>query len=575
MKTEVRFLLAIGLMLVVLIGTNLLFPPVPTEEPVAVDSTAAPAQVEDTGVVAAPALPPSVGAQPDTEQTALVPPAESVPESTVSVESPLYRYAFSNVGARLTSAEMLNFKRLDNAGTGNVVDLVPSDVAGYLGHRLLVGSDTVDLSRVPFEVQPAGGLTLSEGSNPQTLTFVYQHPTAPFGFEIDYTFRPDAYQVVARGKVTGADRALVITDLGEGLQYAEADSAGEARAMAYVVNNLNEGIQSKILSRAEPGVEDGPFLWAAFKSKFFVMALMAGAEEPVAGSGQQPDYLGGLLVSESKGDERVRLAVTQPVHNDGTFGYRLFMGPQEYTRLSSLGEDMEEVNPYGWKFFRPIVRPFVSIITTILTFLHHQLHLGYGWVLMIFGVGMRVVLWPLNQKAMRSQLKNMAVQPLVQEIQAKYKDNPERLQKEMMKLYKEHGFNPFAGCLPMLLPWPILIALFFVFQNTIELRGVPFLWLPDLSAPDPIYVLPVFMAASMFLMQWVTMRSLPPQQSGQMKMMMYIMPVMMLFIFFRLASGLNLYYATVNIATIPQQIWIAKERQKVRIAQGGTTSTKG
>ena len=84
-----------------------------------------------------------------------------------------------------------------------------------------------------------------------------------------------------------------------------------------------------------------------------------------------------------------------------------------------------------------------------------------------------MVLWPLNQKAMRSQLKNMAVQPLVQEIQAKYKDNPERLQKEMMKLYKEHGFNPLAGCLPMLLPWPILIALFFVFQNTIELRGVP------------------------------------------------------------------------------------------------------
>jgi len=159
----------------------------------------------------------------------------------------------------------------------------------------------------------------------------------------------------------------------------------------------------------------------------------------------------------------------------------------------------------------------------------------------------------------------MAVQPLLQEIQKKYKDNPERLQKEMLRLHKEHGFNPMAGCLPMMLPYPVLIALFFVFQNSIQLRGVPFLWLTDLSAPDPIYVLPIFMAASMFLMQLVTMRSLPQQQSGQMKMMMYFMPIMMLFIFYRLASGLNLYYATANIATIPQQIWIAKERKKVQV----------
>jgi YidC/Oxa1 family membrane protein insertase len=215
----------------------------------------------------------------------------------------------------------------------------------------------------------------------------------------------------------------------------------------------------------------------------------------------------------------------------------------------------------------------VSIVVGILTFLHNQLHLAYGWVLILFGVLMRVVLWPLNQKAMRSQLKNMAVQPLVQEIQAKYKDNPEKLQKEMMRLYKEHGFNPLGGCLPMLLPWPVLIALFFVFQNTIELRGVPFLWIPDLSAPDPLYILPVFMAASMFLMQWVTMRSLPQGQSAQMKMMMYIMPIMMLFIFWRLASGLNLYYATANIATIPQQIWIANERKKVQAA--GPPTSKG
>jgi YidC/Oxa1 family membrane protein insertase len=168
----------------------------------------------------------------------------------------------------------------------------------------------------------------------------------------------------------------------------------------------------------------------------------------------------------------------------------------------------------------------------------------------------------------------MAVQPLLQEIQTKYKDNPERLQKEMMKLYKEHGFNPLAGCWPMLLPWPVLIALFFVFQNTIQLRGVPFFWLPDLSAPDPLYILPVFMGASMFAMQWVSMKTVP-NTNQQMKIMMYVMPIFMVFIFFKLASGLNLYYATANIATIPQQIWINNERKKMQVVSVGTTPKKG
>jgi YidC/Oxa1 family membrane protein insertase len=135
----------------------------------------------------------------------------------------------------------------------------------------------------------------------------------------------------------------------------------------------------------------------------------------------------------------------------------------------------------------------------------------------------------------------------------------------MMRLYKEYGFNPLAGCLPMLLPWPVLIALFFVFQNTIELRGVPFLWMPDLSAHDPLYILPLFLAVSMFLLQWISYKSMD-QDNPQMKMMMYFMPLFFGFIFAKFASGLNLYYATANIATIPQQILIARERKAAQAA---------
>jgi YidC/Oxa1 family membrane protein insertase len=556
MKTEARFVLAIGLMLVVLVGTNLLFPPAPPpEDSVPLDSASVPAQ-EEAPPTAELVLPPGVeSGEDEVEPEAVVVP--EVAERRVAVQGPLYRYEFSNIGARLVSARMLQFQALNKGG---VVDLIPEGAGGYLGQKLVIGRDTVNLEDLPFEVSPADGLELAEGEGPGELRFIYQHPSAPFRVELAYEFQPDLYQAKVTGRVTGLDRPLLVTSLGSGLAFAEADSAGEARSMAYVGNHVQDGIRSWPSARAQEGVHEGPLLWAAFRSKFFVLALLAGESEESLG---EAGYLGGLIVSESPLPERVRVATAQTVGADGSFGYRLFMGPQEYARLSSLGEDLEEVNPYGWRFFRPIVRPFVAVIITILSFLHNQLSIGYGWVLVLFGVLMRVVLWPLNQKAMRAQLKNMAVQPLLQEIQTKYKDNPEKLQKEMLKLHKEHGFNPLAGCLPMLLPWPVLIALFFVFQNTIELRGVPFLWLPDLSAPDPFYVLPVFLGLSMFLMQWVSMRSLD-QPNPQMKMMMYIMPVMMVFIFFRLASGLNLYYAVANIATIPQQVWIANERKKVR-----------
>jgi YidC/Oxa1 family membrane protein insertase len=555
-------------MFVILVGTNLLFPPVVPEADIAADS----AEVEAGVGASDPAVSngtPSTPTVPATgEVTPTVPggvaPSDVVAvtqgasaEQRVVVRGPLYEYEFSSLGARLVSARLPEFLSLNQEG---VVDLLPPGAAGYLSQRLLVGADTVDLSSAAYRVEPERGLELREGGGAQTLSFIYEHPTEPFRFEMEYTFDPELYLVDVRGSTSGVARPVLLTDLGEGLAFAEADSAQEARMMAYVHNHIGDGIESTLLTRAEPTFVEGPLLWAAFRSKFFVIALLAGeSEEAVTDS----EYLTALIVSESALPERIRVEAAQTIGNDGAFSYRLFMGPQVYTRLSSLGQGMEEVNPYGWRFFRPIVRPFVSVIMVILAFLHTNLSIGYGWVLIVFGVAMRVVLFPLNHKAMKAQLRNMAVQPLVQEIQKRYKDNPEKLQKEMMRLYKEHGFNPLAGCLPMLLPWPVLIALFFVFQNTIELRGVPFLWLPDLSAKDPFYVLPILLAISMFLMQWVSMRSLD-QANPQMKMMMYIMPPMMLFIFLNLASGLNLYYVTANIATIPQTMWIANERMKMK-----------
>jgi YidC/Oxa1 family membrane protein insertase len=179
-------------------------------------------------------------------------------------------------------------------------------------------------------------------------------------------------------------------------------------------------------------------------------------------------------------------------------------------------------------------------------------------VLVIFGIMVRLLLWPLNQKAMESGLRMQAVQPLMKDIQDRYKKDPERLQKEMMRLYKEHKINPLGGCLPMLLPLPILFALFFVFANTIELRGVPFLWLPDLSRHDPLYIIPLLMGLSMFAVSKVGQMGMPP--NPQAKMMLYVLPVMMTVLFINFASGLNLYYTVQNIISIPQQYLIARRR---------------
>jgi YidC/Oxa1 family membrane protein insertase len=162
-------------------------------------------------------------------------------------------------------------------------------------------------------------------------------------------------------------------------------------------------------------------------------------------------------------------------------------------------------------------------------------------------------------------MQMQAIQPLLKDLQDRHKDDPQRLQQEMFKLYKEYNVNPFGGCWPMLLPMPILFALFFVFQNTIELRGASFLWLPDLSRADPLFIIPVVMGLSMYVVSKVGQIGMAP--NPQMKMMLYLMPVMMTVMFLKFASGLNLYYAVQNLASVPQQWLLAKERLKANPPQ--------
>lgn len=570
MSTQQRLILAVALMLLVLAGGQVFFPapqPPEGEEPVAgaIDSVeqAGPAQGLGGAAAAADTLAPAGGGGAPTvpglvpqEPAPTVSPQPAAQEQLVTVEGPVARFTFSSLGARLLSAELLEFPSFTRDGP---VELVEQEGPALLGERLVVDGDTLDLRSVGFEVTPVDGLRLEAGGEPQTLSFSYQHPTEPFTFEVEYTFDPDDYLVQVHGRTRGLTRGLLVTDLGVGPALNDAGERLERQNLAYSVNQLQEGIRATPLARVSSRtVQEGPLLWAATKSSYFVVGVLPRVQEG------EPAYLGGLIASpvpELEG--RAEVAVTQSLDSGGAFEYRLYAGPWDYGRLTAMGSDFEEVNPVGWRWMRPLLRPIVRAIIAVLGFFHENLSIGYGWVLILVGMLMRIVLFPLNHRALRAQLKNMAVQPLLKEIQTKYKDQPEKLQKEMMKLYKEHGFNPLAGCWPMLLPWPVLIALYFTFRAAIELRGVPFAWLPDLSATDPLYILPVLLGVSMFFMQWISMRTMDEVQP-QMKVMMWGMPVFMVVLFVNFPAGLNLYYLTSNVATIPQSWWIARERQKVR-----------
>jgi YidC/Oxa1 family membrane protein insertase len=562
MDNEKRLILAIVLMLAVVFGVNLLFPPARPPEPAAEEESAEPVAgpVEST-----PAAPDTV-VQPEgllvPADTAVLPTlGEAEPpsiEDTVWVTGPLYRFGFAQTGGRLVSARMTEFESLAEASKGQPVELVPPGAENFFTHQWLVGDDTLDLRSARFEFTPSSGLTLAEGGEPQNLTLTYRYPGTEFRVELDYTFKPDSYVVDLRGQLVGGPaRGWWAMGLGPGLQSNASDPEADYKSnLAFSAKGLGGIVSQKVADVAvgERLTLDGPFDWVAVRTKYFVTAVVL----PIA-AGEEGRF-GGLIITGLQAPFRAQGVASFPVSRDGDFNYSIYIGPQDYGRLQAVGRDLHQVTPYGYKWLQPVLRPLAGAITTLLVWMHRFLGLGYGWILIIFGIGIRVVLFPLYQKSMRSQMATMRVQPLMKEIQEKHKNEPQKLQQEMMKLYREHKVNPLGGCLPMLLPFPILIALFFVFRDTIEFRGVPFLWLPDLSRPDPFYIIPVLMGASVFLLQWITQRTMP-QSNPQMKMMMWIMPIMLTVLFLNFASGLNLYYATMNLASLPQQLYLAKERK--------------
>jgi YidC/Oxa1 family membrane protein insertase len=542
-----RTVLALVLVAAVILLTPKIFPPAPR---VPVTPTPPATQVTDSVPTPAATQQPAVTTAPATVTTAETV-AVRVPAETLLVADSTSAITFVNTGGALLQVVQSQYKALGTTIGPVVLEGRGVPLVRFSG---ISGRDTIAFDETNFRV------TRRETSG-ATSRISFEGVAGNDTLQLDYEVKPDSFLARVDGRVRGplAANGFVLMHYAPTLASYEADSIDDQRHLGFAYEVARRGSKGTAFGKLDPGervIVPGPLSWVAMKNKYFIVGVLArDSLTPMAEMSMT-----GLARTSRTATLAQGTVVLQP--RQGAFALDIYAGPQQANRLQALGRDFENSNPYGG-FMQPVVQPFAGLVMSVLLWMRHTFDIGYGWVLVIFGVAVRVLLWPLNTKAMRTSMKMQRIQPELQALQTRYKADPQKLQTEMMRVYKEHGMSPFSmfsGCLPLFLPMPVLFALFFVFQSTIEFRGVPFMWLTDISQKDPFYILPLLMGVSMFVLSWIGSRNMPP--NPQTKMMMYIFPFMMTFLLLNLASGLNLYYAVQNLAALPQQWLISNERAK-------------
>ena len=294
--------------------------------------------------------------------------------------------------------------------------------------------------------------------------------------------------------------------------------------------------------------------WVAARTKYFMSAIIAKNSGKYATlSGHNAEF------GQRKHTPLYHASIGFPL-DVSTISSSIYLGPLDVDYLSQTGASLDASMNWG---FAPI-RPISKGVLWVLKFMHNKLNLNYGLVLLLFAVLVRLITGPLTKKSYESSQNMQKIQPEIKKIQAKYKGDPQRLNKETMALYKTHKVNPLGGCLPIMLQMPLLWALFMVFRTTIEFRGAPFmLWISDLSKPDvvftlpfsiPIYgdgvaILPLVMGATLLLTMQMSSATMDKNQ----KPVMYFMNGFFILLFNTFPSGLNLYYTAYNMLSFFQQ----------------------
>ncbi len=353
-----------------------------------------------------------------------------------------------------------------------------------------------------------------------------------------------------------------------GIEFLEENTFGEA---TYANASVYSGDEQIIIDSKKPGEKvsrdmNGSVDWVAIRNKYFVAAIVPKYHSEEGGA-----FVEGMEYAlKNDGRKEIYSAGLKVPFNNTAFqmnSFLIYLGPVEYDALKAHNANLEKIVDFGSFFgLKFVIRPISEyVLLPMFNFLHTFIP-NYGWVIIVFTLLLKLVLYPLTKSSFKSMKKMQLLQPKIQEIKEKFKEDPQKVNAETMKLYSTYGINPAGGCLPVVLQMPILIALYGLFNSAIELRNQPFmLWVNNLSSPDIIFTLPfkfpifgiehisglaLLVGLTMYLQQEMSVKD--PSQ----KFMVYLMPPLFTLMFMNFSSGLNLYYLMFNVFSLVQQYYV-------------------
>ncbi len=462
-------------------------------------------------------------------------------EKLVYVRNNLYEAILSSMGGDLKRFNLLLYKDFK----GNPVELISIN-NNTPAFRIELKLDQGELMLDSIYLNPdKDTIVLSSGDSTVALTFT---GTTSNGISIlrRYEFHYKSYLIHHQIFVSGEENNLVREaklSLLSGIRPTERNPKLEIKYIRGVLLYGDELIRKSLGNKPLDEKFDGLTSYCGVISKYFAI-LLAEGENPADGSYISANWDSAFIFGEKLAYPHFNVGLISTVSkNYFKDNNILYLGPQDYFGLRKLKLRFEKVVDLGWKILRPLAVAFLFIFVKI-----HDIFPNYGIVIIIFSLIIKILLHPLNLKMLNSMRKMKELEPKIKAIQQQYKKDPQRMNAEIMRLYREHGVNPFSGCLPMLLQMPVFFALYQVLAYTIELRASPFvLWIKDLSQKDPYLVLPLLMSITQFVQQKMSTKD--PKQMG----MVYIMPIVFFFIFMSFPAGLVLYWTTFNILSIITQ----------------------
>ena len=450
------------------------------------------------------------------------------------VETPLYRVTFANRGAQVQSWKLKQYLTQDEDDPQPIEFVYPEGhFAGPVSMQVEDPAVNALLNNGLFEAS-RDFETLDDIHPTGHLTFSYRNDENNLLVEKEFTFTHDSYLVDVSIRVEGLDDAVEVL-LGTNFGVVEwGQGFIGALGPAWMIDGA--------LEKETPDPEirrSGDIRWAALQDKYFISVMIPQGAQGV--------------FAKAEAEHVVTSGVEFPVDADGSrLRFQLYAGPKQFDLMRSLGHSLEDTIDFGWFIYGSwsVVKAVAKPLFYVLRFLYEYTQ-NYGVAIILLTCGIKLLFVPLQYKSYKSMQGMQKVQPQIKAVQDKFKDDRERLNRELIKLYKEHKVNPVGGCLPMVLQMPVFISLFNILYMTVDLRKAPFmLWITDLSIPDPFYVFPILMGASMVLQQKMMPTTMDPTQA---KMMM-LLPVFLTFLFLNFPAGLVIYWLTNNVLTIAQQV---------------------